>query len=422
MSRSVAVTALGAAIALAVTACGGVTNQADDAPAAGSGGAEGTVSTADCVDPAAAEAVIDDVVNIGWTVPLSGPYAGVWQLITDAFAARMALYNEQGGAGGVDVRFFSTDSKLDPETAKALGNEMIQKDGADIISTTGTGQVATMIDDAAAACVPFVAATSASAVYRDAATYPWTTLYLPSVSLETSAIVAAIEREFPDGATLAIGISPSESGTVYADAMKASAEGTGVEIVEEASLADPSAAATTLKASGADALFVASAAQECLALTTAISRVGWAPSVYQNSTCADASLYEPAGAAADGQQVFKYEIIPSLAEFADTPAVQQYLADAEAQGLEDPMSNWSVTGWSIGEVYADLLTAAAESEGGLSRLSIMEAARTQDFHPATFIEGIDFDTATGGVTGMQPFAWDATAKQFVLNGDPVIVN
>ena len=420
MSRPRTVAALAVATGLLVTACGGVTNDAA-APAAASGEA-GTVSTDGCTDPDAATAVIDDTVKVGWTVPLSGPYAGVWQLITDAFAARMELFNSQGGAGGVDVEFFTTDSKLDPEIAKALNNEMIQKDGADIVSTTGTGQVATMIDDAAAACVPFVAATSASAVFRDAATYPWATLYLPSVELETRAIVAAIEREFPDGATAAVAISPSESGTVYADAFKASVEGTSVEIVEEASLADPNAAATTLKASGADVLFVGSAAQECLAMTTAISRLGWAPQVYQNSTCADRSLYEPAGAAADGQQVFKYEVIPSLPAFADSPAVEQYLADTESVGLADPLSNWSVTGWTIGEVYADLLTAAAEADDGLSRLSIMEAARTQDFHPSTFIEGIDYDVSTGGVTGMQPFAWDAATAQFVLAGDPVIVN
>ncbi|MPQ96500.1 ABC transporter substrate-binding protein [Modestobacter sp. I12A-02628] len=419
MSRPRTVAALAVATGLLVTACGGVTN---DAAAPAATGEAGTVSTDGCTDPDAATAVIDDAVKVGWTVPLSGPYAGVWQQITDAFAARMALYNEQGGAGGVDVDFFTTDSKLDPEIAKALNNEMIQKDGADIVSSTGTGQVATMIDDAAAACVPFIAATSASGTYRDAATYPWATLYLPSVQLETSAIVAAIEREFPDGATAAVAISPSESGTVYADAFKASAQGTSVEVVEEASLTDPNAAASTLKASGADVLFVASAAQECLAMTTAISRIGWAPQVYQNSTCADRSLYEPAGAAADGQRVFKYEVVPSLPEFAGTPAVEQYLADAASQGLADPMSNWSVTGWTIGEVYADLLTAAAESDDGLTRLSIMEAARAQDFHPATFIEGIDFDTATGGVTGMQPFAWDAETAQFVLDGDPVIVN
>lgn len=417
MRRRLAATVLAAG--LLATACGGITNTPDVAAATGT---TGSVSTDGCTDPAAATAPITGAVKIGWTVPLSGPFQGVWTQIIDGFAARMKLFNAQGGAGGVTADFFTTDSKLDPEIAKAMGNEMVQKDGADIISTTGTAQVATMIDDAAAACVPFLASTSSSPVYRDAAKYPWSTLYLPATDLETTAIVGAIERTFPGGATVAIGRSPSETGTIYTDAFKRSIEGTSVKVVAEASVADPNAAATTLKASGADVLFGATSAQECLALTTAIGRVGWKPVVYYDSTCADAALYAPAGAAADQAQVFKYEVVPSLAQFAGTPAVQAYVRDATAQGVTNPESNWSVTGWSVGEVYADVLTRAAASPEGLTRLSIMQAARDQDFHPATFISGIDFQTSTGGVTGMQPFRWDAAAQQFALSGDPVIVN
>lgn len=418
MSRTLALTAFAASGCLLLTACGGLTNSTDATAA----GPAGTVSTAACTDPAAATKPITGTVKIGWTVPLSGPYTGVWTLIDAGFAARMKLLNAQGGAGGVNVDFFTTDSKLDPEVAKAMGNEMVQKDGADIIATTGTAQVATMIDDAAAACVPFIAATSSSPIYQDAKTYPWATMYLPSVELETRAIVKAVERTHPNGATAAVATSPTETGAIYAAAYTKATQGTSVRIVKEASIADPNAAATTLKASGADVLFSGTSAQECLAMTTAIGRVGWKPEVYQDATCADKSLYAPAGSVADGQQVFKYEMVPSLPAFASTPAMQQYVKDAMAQGVTDPTANWSVTGWSIGEVYADVLQTAAKAPGGLTRLSIMEAARAQKFHPQTFIPGIDYDVATGGVTGMQPFIWNAAAQQFALNGAPVVVN
>ncbi len=417
MRRRLALTATVAATCLLATACGGITNTGDTAT-----GPAGSVTTDGCTDPAAATKPITGAVKIGWTVPLSGPFQGVWTLINDGFGARMKAFNAAGGANGVTADFFTTDSKLDPEVSKAMGNEMVQKDGADIISTTGTAQVATMIDDAAAACVPFLAATSSSPIYHDTTKYPWATLYLPQTDLETKAVVKAIERQFPNGATVAVGKSPSETGSIYTDAFKKSAQGTNVKVVAEASVADPNAAATTLKASGADVLFGATSAQECLALTTAIGRVGWKPTIYYDTTCADTKLYAPAGAAADNAQVFKYEVLPALPQFAGTPAVKDYLAAAKTSGLKDPMSNWSVTGWSIGEVYADVLTRAAKSPEGLTRLSIMKAAQDQDFHPSTFISGIDYHAATGGVTGMQPFRWDAAAQQFALAGDPVIIN
>lgn len=419
MKRTLRATAVGAATVVLLSACGGLTNSDDTAAS----GQKGVVTTDGCTDPAAATKVIKDEVKIGWAVPLSGPYAGVWDLINAGFAARMKQFNADGGANGVKVKFFTTDSKLNPEVAKAMGNQMIQKDGADVISTTGTAQVATMVDDAAAACVPMLAATSSSPIYKNAEKYPWATMYLPTVTLEADIIVKATQREFPDGAKVAIAYSPSETGSIYVDAYEQAVMGTNVKIVKTANVVDPNAAATTLKASGADVLYSGTSAQECLALTKAIGRIGWKPgAVFQNATCADVSLYEPAGSAADGQQVFKYEMLPALAEFKDDPAIVTYLADAKAQGLKDPMSNWSVTGWSIGEVTANALTKAAESKDGLSRLSIMQAAQDQDFHPATVIPGIDYKASAGGFNGMQAFSWSAAKKQFVPNGAPVLVD
>ncbi len=55
----------------------------------------------------------------------------------------------------------------------------------------------------------------------------------------------------------------------------------------------------------------------------------------------------------------------------------------------------------------------------------MPAARTQDYQPPMFIDGIKFvmsPTQSQGILAFQPYTWDATAKTFKSAGDVIDIS
>ena len=162
-------------------------------------------------------------------------------------------------------------------------------------------------------------------------------------------------------------------------------------------------------------------------MSQAIGRVGWKPdTVTMPSNCADGdTLFAPAGDAADGQQVMRWLKDPEGAAFADDEDVKSYLADSKANGASMPENSYTVNGWAIGDLMVDIFKRAAESDDGLSRLSIMQAARTQDYHPSMFIEDIKYRMTpekSTGIAAFQPWLWNAGDKGWDIGGDVIDIS
>ncbi|SDH15552.1 ABC transporter substrate-binding protein [Klenkia brasiliensis] len=420
--------ATAALAALLLGACGTNTGASDDGTDGGDTADAASVVTADdCADPDAATAEITDTLKVGWSAPLSGPLADAVGNVIAGMEARFAVANDEGGIDGVQLEVVTRDDAFNPERAKANVGELIQSEGVDVLDTFGSGQLSAMADDQTDACVPLLFAQASVPAYRDVEQYPWTTEYLPSAEVEAQVVVESLTAQYPDGATVAMAVNQSESGQGIADAYRDAFEGTDFELVGEAPLTDPNTAASTLKATGAQILVDAGVTTDCLALTNAIGRAGWAPeTVIQPSNCADgATLYAPAGEAADGQQILRWLKDPANPAFADDPDVQQYLEQAQANGADDPTNSYTVNGWVIADLMVDVFTQAADSEDGLSRLSIMQAARTQDYAPPMFIDGISYQmspTQSFGILAFEPYTWNAAAAEFESAGDVVDIS
>lgn len=415
--------------ALLLGACGTNTGASDD----GSGGSaddadvSSVVSADDCADPEAATAEITDTLTVGWSAPLSGPLADAVGNVIAGMQARFAVANADGGVGGVQLEVVTRDDAFNPERAKANVGELIQSEGVDVLDTFGSGQLSAMADDQTDACVPLLFAQASVPAYRDVEQYPWTTEYLPSAEVEAQVVVENLTRQYPEGASVAMAVNQSESGQGIADAYREAFEGTDFELVGEAPLTDPNTAASTLKATGAQILVDAGVTTDCLALTNAVGRAGWAPeTVIQPSNCADgATLYAPAGEAADGQQILRWLKDPANPAFAEDADVQQYLEQAQANGADDPTNSYTVNGWVIADLMVDVFEQAAESDEGLSRLSIMQAARTQDYAPPMFIDGISYQmspTQSFGILAFEPYTWNAAATEFESAGDVIDIS
>jgi len=396
------------AASLVLSACGS-SDDSNDSSAASADGSF-SVSTDDCTDPSVVTKKITDTISLGYSAPLSGPVAGVAELAIEGYKARIAEANAAGGIDGVKIDIKYLDDAFQPDKAKANATQFIEKDKVDLLSTFGSGPLGAMADDAAAACVPFMYPSSSDDTYRKIEDYPWIVEYLPSASSETDFLVKYIQSKVTN---------PAE-----ADAFEASAKAAGLTITKVADDTDPTAAATTLKSAGVDVVYHAGVVGSCGAFDGARERVDYHPTlVVAASNCADATEYVSAGAGSDGVTIAKYLEDTSDPALATNPNVVNY--HKVVAGVKDPDNTVTQSGYMQADLLVNTLTQAAKSSSGLTRESIIQAARDQDYDSPLLIDGITWKaTATrpAGVSGFQAVAWNAKEKKFVVSGDVIAID
>ena len=379
------------------------------------------VDTDNCLDPEAATQVIGDTIELGWSVPLSGPIAATQVRVNRGLQARVDAYNaSEKSIGDRSIDFQMKDDAYDPQRAKQNVTEFIQKDGMDILGTAGTGQLAAVADDQNEACTPLLSAQVAAPDFRDADVYPWTTSYLPLSSLEMGLITQLIENEVDDPSVGVI-YAQSESGENYRKSFIQAAEDAGIPVAAEVPLTTPADAASAARESGANIVFNASVGPDCLSVPEAVARAGFDPEMLiQVSACADAaSIYAAGGESTDGAILMSWTKQAGSEGLESDEDWQTYSEAVEEVG-GDPADSYTVLGWTMMDIIIHAMLDAEDSEDGLTRASIMNAARTQDYPPALFLDGINWsmDPETSlGIPALQPMSWNAGEGRFDPLGD-----
>ncbi|MBF6353031.1 ABC transporter substrate-binding protein [Nocardia higoensis] len=407
----------GLAACLALTACNSTGNSADNA---GSGGF--VVNAEDCQDPEAAAAPIEGAITVGFSAPLSGPVAGPAELAGGGYKARIAAQNARGGIDGHQIEVVYRDDSFQPDKAKANATEFLQRTKVDILNTFGAGALGAMADDQNAACVPLLYPSSSAPQFQDMQTYPWTVQFLPSAAKETRFLVQYIQQKVP-GARVGIAENSTASGVQQSAAFQASAKEAGLDIVLVTPDTDPNAAATALKEAGADVVYHAGVVGSCGVFDTARDRIGYKPElVVKASNCVNTPEYLTAGAAADGVVIPRYLKDPGDPAMVADPGVQTYLADMT--GVADPNNAVTISGWLQADLMINTLQQAATSEQGLTRISIIEAARNQTYSSPMLTDGIEWVSTPdhpAGVNGFEPIAWSAAERRFLPAGPVVAI-
>lgn len=378
----------------------------------------------DCEDPAAATAVIEDVFRLGYSAPLSGPVAGPVELAQNGYTSRIAEANANDEVPGITIEYEFKDDGYTPDKAKANATEFLQKGKVDGLNTFGAGQVGVMADDQNAACVPLLYPSSSDTRFNDMTTYPWTVQFLPSVDTETKFLVEYIKQNAPADAKVGIVSNASASGEAQAKSFARSAEAGGLNVIAEAEDTDPNAAATTMKEAGVDVIYHGGIVGSCGVFDTALERIGFKPDlVVKASNCTNAPEYIAAGAAADGVVIPMYLKDPANPDLADDPAVTAFLKTLE--GKNDPGNAVTISGWMQADLLVNTLKQAAESPEGLTRESIIRAARDQNYESPMLLDGITWKSTSeraAGVSGFAPVKWSAQEQRFVSAGDVVNVD
>ena len=398
---------------------GGSTGNASGPAPTGSSAAAGgfSVNVGDCEDPSSATKQITGTWKIGYSLPLSGPVAGVVALAADGYKARIAAQNAAGGINGVKIDVVYRDDAFTPDRAKANVTEFLQKDHVDSLTTFGSGPTGAMADDQNAACVPLLYPSSSVPQYRDIKNYPWTVQFLPNADKEAAFDVALIEKKFPNGATVGIAENQTASGKGYSDSFQAAAKGTNVKVVVDAPSTDPNAAATQLKAKNPDVVYIAGITNDCGPDTQALARIGFTPKlIIAPSNCADQTGWIAAGAAANGVIIASWSKDPSNPAMQSDPGVQQYLKDVTTSDKDNTIT---IAGWQTADLTINTLKQAAGMPGGLTHENVIKAARNQNYACPMFINGVNWlstPTDMVGFSGFQALQWDASSKAFKADG------
>ena len=407
-----------------------------DANAIGDGTGDGTwaVDTGDC--PEEATAPIEGTVKIGTTVPLSGgAAAAAFAPVAEGLEKYIEYANENELLPGYTIELTIEDDQFNANLTTPAVEKLIDETQVDMFTgMIGTANNQAVRDLLNEECYPQLFANTGSPLWGDAESFPWTMGGLPPYNTETAIYVADIQREFPEGTTAGVFHVNSDFGDAYQEAFAGLAGDAGIEIVEEQTIeaADsnpPTSQVGAIAGKKPDVILAVPLGAQCPAFLSEIANAkaanpGWEPRIYITSTCASTLLLAISGAAADGI----YTIVVSKdsndpANFED-PQVKAYRDAISGLGFAaDGDFATAAVGWTNAEFAVEVLRIAAESDGGLTRASILNAARSLDYAPALARPGVRF-TLNGaedayGLESMQVVQYDADNKTYTDVGELV---
>lgn len=448
-TRRARLAAAAACLALVTAACGdddeegGETTETTAADGettettGGDGGGEGggfAIDTTDCPDDATAP--IEGTIRIGTTLPLSGgAAAAAFAPVAGGLQGFVDHANANDLVPGFELELFIEDDQFNPSLTTPAVETLIDEDQVHLFTAQiGTANNLAVRDLLNEECYPQLFANTGAPVWGDVENYPWTIGALAPYNTETAIYVANMQEQFPDGATAAVLHVNSEFGLSYANAFEEFAPDAGIEIqttqtVENADNNPPASQVSAIAEGRPDIILAVPLGAQCPAFLSELANAraansGWEPRVYITNTCASTLLLSIAGANADG--IFTSVAVLDANDPANdaNAAVAQFKADLDATG-NDFGGDYATAyaGWVIGEYTAEVLRNAAEAEGGLTRASIINAARSLSYTPSLARPGVTL-TLDGAddpylIESLQVVQYDADTRTYTDVGELV---
>jgi branched-chain amino acid transport system substrate-binding protein len=406
----------------------------DDTEAPDEGGEAFAVDTADCPDDATEP--IEGTVNIGATMPLSGgAAAAAFAPVAEGMQNYIDFANENELVPGIELVLTIEDDQFNSNLTTPAVEGLIDNTGVNLFAgMIGTDNNLAVRDLLNEECYPQLFALTGAPDWGNIEEFPWTLGGLPPYNTETQIYVTDMVATFPDGATAATFTVNSEFGDSYLEAFEPLAEESGIDIVDSQSIENgdnnpPTSQVNAIAGLQPDVILAVPLGAQCPAFLTALANAraanaGWEPRVYITSTCASTLLLALSGPAADGIFTIvtsKDANDPANASDPDVSAYRDAMTAAGAAADFDFATG--AAGWTTGELTVEVIRLAAESEGGLTRASILNAARTLDYEFQLARDGVAF-TVNGaddvyGFESMQVVQYDADSSTYTDVGELV---
>lgn len=394
------------------------------------------VDTEDCIDPAAADEVIEGTIKIGAVMPLTGDTSAdeAFSPVVAGWQAYMDYANETGLLGDVKIEYAVEDDQYNKDLTPGAVSKLIDEGTQVFSGILGSPNNLAVRDTLNEECIPQLGnLTGLPAWGTDVADYPWTTGQLVPYTVESRVYMQFLKEQFPDGATVALFYVNSDFGQSYADVIKAEAADFGLEIVAEETIeatdsAPPAGQLTTIADAKPDAIISIPLGAGCITYLAALAEkkaqtAGWDPMNIVTNTCASALILAVAGA--NGTGLYTSNNLLDVADPANAalPQVKAYLEFMDSKGLSDKATT-ATAGWSTAETTVAIIKQAMESEAGLTRASIINAARNFTYTPSMGRPGVVFkmngEADPFMAESLQVLQWDAGTSIFTPKGELIV--
>jgi len=244
--------------------------------------------------------VSDTEILLGQTMPYSGP-ASAYGTYGKAQSAFFQMINERGGVNGRKIKLLSLDDGYSPPRSVEQVRKLVEQENVlAIFSSFGTPTNTAIVKYLNIKKVPHLFVTSGASEFADPKTYPWTMGWRVNYLAEAK-VYARYLLEVKANARIAILYQNDDLGKDYLRGLR---EGLGPRadkmIAAEATfeVTDPTidSQIVTLKASGADTLFIFSSPKPAAQAIRKTWDVGWRPLQFVGNPAASvATVMKPAG-------------------------------------------------------------------------------------------------------------------------------
>ena len=345
-----------------------------------------------------APGVSDYEIKIGQTMPYSGPVSA-WGTIGRTELAYIKMINDRGGINGRKINLISLDDAYSPPKTVEQTRKLVEQDGvAFVFGALGTAAnlaVRKYLNDHQ---VPQLFLLSGSGQFNDPEHFPWSIGIIPTYLLDGQTHAQYILAHRPN-AKIAILYQNDDYGKAHVKGLK---DGLGERakdlVVSELSyeVSDPTIESqmVTLKASGANTLYVAAGPKFAAQAIRKASELSWRPLQFLTYTSQSISgVLEPAGLEnAIGILSGSFAKDPTDPRWKDDPDMKEYFEWVQKY---NPNSNGNDTFVAAGYQYAAALVLLLRQCGDdLSRQNIMRRATSlHDFTIPLLLPGITLNTS-----------------------------
>jgi branched-chain amino acid transport system substrate-binding protein len=384
-----------------------------------------TIDASHCPEDASRPLDEGEPIKVGVSMALSGPLAAIGSANIDGLRAALAAVNSEGGIDGHEIELIVKDDAYDPARATANAQAFVGQDGVFVnllqiseASITGSRPIYE------AACVPQLGTISQNKETTAPEEHPWTTVTIPPAIVEAEAAAEYIADKVP-GAEVMEFRQQATIGEDWAETFPGAAEERGLTLLEVQSIAPTEVNldqhAARLTASGADAVVGEMQGPMCIAMLQSLSKAGFDGEIVLTSACNGAKQFmEPLGEAADGVAALFFQKDPSVPGAESDPGLKQYFEDmAEYQPNADPTVTMALNGYEAGTLLAQNLRDAAQADGGLTRVNLMEAAWNVSIERPSFLEPVQSMSGADDpyiINHVAVLSYDATTGGWIDSG------
>jgi branched-chain amino acid transport system substrate-binding protein len=361
--------------------------------------------------------ITSNSISLGNTIAQSGPAAAYGTIAAAEQAYFTYINNTKGGVNGRKINFKILDDAYTPANAVTLTKQLVEQDQVfAMFSGLGTQTQTSVRDYLNTKKVPqLFVATGATTFMADYSSHPFTIGWQPPYQGEARIYAKDILANHP---TAKIGVL-YQNDDYGQDYLKGLTDGLGSSaslIVDKESYEVTSASTAsqlaTLKAKGADTLFLFTTPAftiKSLVITTALH---WEPTIYLNSV-SNPQVYmgiaAKAGAALKNVTSVGYIKDPTDPQWANDSGMQLYktvIANCTTCNVND---GFNIYGVAVAYTMVDVLTQAGSN---MTRQNVMNIAGTQLNESNPFLlPGVNVKTTSSDhfpITQEQVITWNGT--------------